>query len=266
MIRKKTSILINFQLLIFAGLISIANGGFSLNPLITILEISKEKTSAEVFLKFEGDVKRPVAVELKITEREVSIDGKKVIHTDSKKVSEKFIIYPAQVVLMPGETQRVQIKWVGDAIPKKEIAYGLIASEVPVKIGDEDEEREKVELRLYLVARYEGIIVLRPSGIKPHLVVESAINKKDEEGKDRLMVTLNNKGTGLQNLKGLNLRISLLDKNGQIMKSNSIRYKPDLLPKQIEHSVFAGYDRILDLPWPEEIPAGPVRVSVEFEK
>lgn len=263
---RKISNSITTLLLVLSGFFSSIYAGFSMNPLITVLEISKGKTSAEVILKFEGDIKRPVAVELKITEREISLDGEKVIQKDNKEISQNFIIYPAQIILMPGENQRVQIKWVGNAIPKKEIAYGLIAEEVPVKIGDEDEKREKAELRLYLVTRYEGIVVLRPSGIKPDLVVKSAINKKDEEKNDRLVITFNNKGTGLQNLKGLYLRVSCLDKNGQIDRSKSIRYKPNLVSRQIEHSVFAGHDRVLDLPWPEEIPAGPVRVSVEFEK
>ncbi|NLW30883.1 MAG: molecular chaperone [Fibrobacter sp.] len=264
--KRKPFILKSFSLLLLSGFFSTIYCGFSLNPLITVLEISKGKTSAEVLLKFEGDVKRPVAVELKVTEREISIDGEKVIHKENEEISRNFIIYPAQVVLMPGDNQRVQIKWVGNTIPKKEIAYGLIAEEVPVKIGDEDEKREKAELRLYLVARYEGIIVLRPSGIKPDLVVKSAVHKKDEEDNDRLVVNLNNKGTGLQNLKGLFLRVSSLDKNGQINRSKSMIYKPKLESKHIKHSVFAGYDRVLDLSWPEEIPAGPVRVSVEFEK
>ncbi len=252
-------------MLITFGLFTIVMGGYSLNPLITILEIAKKQTSAEVIVKFEGDVKAPIALELKVQGREVSIDGKNVIYHDDKS-ADNFVIYPAQIVLMPGEIQRVQVKWVGDSIPSKEITYGFIAEEVPLKIGDEEEKRTKAEARLIIRARYEGIIVLRPAGIKPDVVVESTVSKTDSLGKPRLVVTLHNKGTGLQNLKDIKFRVVPISKSGKPTSNKSVMYTPQLSKDQLKHSVFAGFYRTLDLPWPSEIPVGPVNVGVGFDE
>ncbi len=261
---KKNSIRA-FALIASFGLFTISLGGYSLNPLITILDISKKQTNAEVIVKFEGEVKSPVAIELKVMGREVSLDGKNVLYHEDKSAG-NFIVYPAQIVLMPGDIQRVQVKWVGDSIPLKEIAYGFIAEEAPMKIGDEDAKREKAEARLLLRARYEGIIVLRPAGVKPNVTVESTASKTDSLGKPRLLLTLNNKGTGLQNLAGMKIRIAPISKDGKTISTKSITYTPQLSKEQTKHSVFAGFYRTIDLPWPSEIPVGPVNAVVDFSK
>lgn len=254
-----------FLLFVTSGLFTIAKGGYSLNPLITILDISKKQTSAEVIVKFEGQVKAPAAIELKVMGREVSLDGKTIIYHDDKS-ADNFVIYPAQIVLMPGDIQRVQVKWVGDAIPQKEIAYGLIAEEAPLKIGDENDKRDKPEARLLIRARYEGIIVIRPAGVKPLVVVESTVSKNDSTGKPHLILTLHNKGTGLQNLAGMKLRIAPISKGGKAISNKSITYEPQLSKDQANHSLFAGFYRTIDLPWPSNIPVGPVNVGIDFSK
>jgi fimbrial chaperone protein len=261
----KNSVLQKTVMLMAFGMCTIAQGGYSLNPLITILEISKKQTSSEVIIKFEGDVKAPVALELKVMGREISLDGQTVLYHEDK-AADNFVVYPAQIVLMPGEIQRVQIKWVGDSIPSTEITYGLIAEEAPLKIGDEDEKRSKAEARITIRARYEGIIVLRPAGVKPNVLVESTSSKTDSLGKPRLTVTLHNKGTGLQNLSDIKLRIAPASKDGRVISNKSITYAPQLIKEQTKHSLFAGFYRTLDLPWPSGIPVGPVNVVVDFTK
>ncbi|NLD94640.1 MAG: hypothetical protein GX639_18445 [Fibrobacter sp.] len=247
------------------GLSATVFGGYSLNPLVTILDISKKQTSAEVVVKFEGEVKTPVAVELKVMGREVSLDGKKVLFLEDKS-AEHFIVYPAQIVLMPGDIQRVQIKWVGDSIPSKEMSYGLIAGETPMKIGDEEDKRGKVEARLLIRTRYEAAIILRPANVKPNVTVESTASKTDSLGKPRLLLTLHNKGTGLQKLAGMKLRIAPISKEGKTMSTKSITYSPQLSKEQTNHSIFPGFYRAIDLPWPSGIPVGPVNAVVDFSK
>jgi fimbrial chaperone protein len=262
---QKIPLLQTCVILISVGLLSVIQAGYSLNPLITILEVSKKQMSAEVVVKFEGDVKAPIALELKVKGREVSLDGKTVLYHDDKS-EDNFVIYPAQIVLMPGEMQRVQVKWVGDSIPSKEIVYGLIAEEAPIKVGDEDKVRTKAEARLIIRARYEGAIVIRPAGIKPDVVVESTVSKTDSLGKPRLVITLHNKGTGLQNLAGIRIRVAPISKSGSSLSGKSVIFTPVLTKEQTNHSVFAGYYRTLNLPWPADVPVGPVNVAVEFPK
>ncbi|HAJ78916.1 MAG TPA: hypothetical protein DCO75_04025 [Fibrobacteres bacterium] len=247
------------------GIFQFADAGYSMTPLITILEPSKNITSAEVVIKFEkGDAKVPVAVELKVKGREVSRDGLKLLYPEDKG-ADNFVVYPAQIVLLPGESQRVQIKWVGEAIPKKEIAYGLIAEQAPVKLGDEENARIKAEGRLIMLLRYEGVVVVRPADVRPNTVVDSVGTKVDSVGATRLVLVFSNKGTALQKFSGMTLHVTPLDKNNKMIINKSVEYKPVLNPDQTKHSIFAGFSRKIDVAWPDKLSVGPVKVSVEFE-
>lgn len=243
-----------------------AHAGYSMTPMLTTIDFSKNITSGEVEIKFEkGDAKVPLAIELKVKGRDVAINGSKVSYRDDNS-AENFVVYPSQIVLMPGESQRVQIKWVGKSIPKQEIAYGLIAEQAPVKLGDEDAKRTKAEGRIQVLVRYEGAIVVIPPGAKPHTVADSAIAGKDKEGKNRLIVTIHNAGTGRQKLAGMKLRVLPIDKSGKAIPKSGVVYKPLLTPEQTKQSLFPGYFRQMDVPWPSGLPVGPIRVVVEFDQ
>jgi P pilus assembly chaperone PapD len=238
--------------------------GYDMSPLITVLEPTKgKKTSAVVTIKFIGNDKIPVAVEMKVRGREIDLDGQTSYTED--QAANSITVYPTQIVLYPGDIQRVQVQWVGDTIPGKEIAYGLIAEPAPIKLGDENKERKTVEGRVIALTRYEGIIVIRPTGIKPNIIVESAESKPDSTGKPRMILMLSNAGTGLQNLKGMKLQVTPLGKDGKPV-SGQIAYTPELASQQTKNSIFAGFKRKLNIAWPLGVPVGIVKVTAEFEE
>jgi fimbrial chaperone protein len=241
-----------------------SHAGFSMTPLIVTLEPSKQITTGEVVIKFEGEVKAPTAIEIKVKGREVAQDGVTVLYPEDKSTDD-FVVYPSQIVLMPGEMQRVQIKWVGESMPKKEISYGLIAEEAPIKLGDENEARTKPMGRVIITGRYEGAIVVLPGGGKPNTVVDSAKSGLDTAGNNRLILLINNKGSGRQKLRGLKLQITPLDKNGKMVFNKSLDYKPIIPDELTKQSLFPGYLRRLIMPWPPGLPVGPIKVTVGFE-
>jgi len=253
-----------FSIVLFMSLVNSSQAGFSMSPLIVTLEPSKQVTTGEVIVSFQGDVKAPTAVEIKVKGREVSQDGAKVTYPEDKS-ADNIVVYPTQIVLMPGETQRVQVKWAGEALPRKEIAYGLIAEEAPIKLGDENEPRSKPMGRVILTGRYEGAIVVLPPNIKPNTVVDSAKSGLDSAGNNQLILLINNKGTARQKLQGIKLQVAPIDNSGKPIISKSISYKPVIAMSQTKQSLFPGYLRRLTMPWPPGLPVGPVRVTVEFE-
>jgi fimbrial chaperone protein len=231
--------------------------------MITILEPGAKKTSAVVTVKHEGNVQAPVAVELKITSREIDMNGE-VVHAEDKS-SENFVLYPSQIILLPGDIQRVQIQWVGDSLPSRETAYGLIAQEAPIKLDDQNKERATPQGMVTVLTKYEAIVVLRPAGTRPDVVAESAKPETANGNETKLILVLHNKGTALQKLKGMKLQVTPLNSNGQMIVGRSISYKPELTADQTKHSLFAGYRRRFELPWPSGLSVGPVRVAVDFD-
>jgi fimbrial chaperone protein len=264
MVTGKIATIKVFACVLFFSIFNSASAGFSMSPLIVTLEPSKQITTGEVTISFQGDVKAPTAVEIKVKGREVARDGAKITYPEDKS-ADNIIVYPTQIVLMPGESQRVQVKWAGESMPKKEIAYGLIAEEAPIKLGDENEKRSKPMGRIIITGRYEGAIVVLPPNIKPNTIVDSVKSGLDSAGNNQLILLINNKGTARQKLQGIKLQITPIDNNGKLVINKSIAYKPVIVLSQTKQSLFPGYLRRLAMPWPSGLPVGPVKVTVDFE-
>jgi fimbrial chaperone protein len=264
MVIRRISALKVFACVLFLSIFYSASAGFSMSPLIVTLAPSKQVTTGEVVVSFQGDVKAPTAVEIKVKGREVSQDGAKITYPEDKS-TDNIVVYPTQIVLMPGESQRVQVKWAGESLPKKEISYGLIAEEAPIKLGDENEPRSKPMGRINLTGRYEGAIVVLPPNIKPNTVADSAKSGLDSAGNNQMILLINNKGTARQKLQGIKLQVTPLDNNGKLIINKSVVYKPVIAMSQTKQSLFPGYLRRLTMPWPPGLPVGPIKVTVEFE-
>lgn len=203
----------------------------------------------------------PVPVELSIASREITMDGK-VIYPSSKG-SDDFVIYPSQFILYPGDVKKVQVQWVGTKIPAKEVAFGIISTELPLKVDGSQDQTKGARGLVKVVSRYEGILVVRPKVATPSVVVDSVYSRKDSGGTIMGLI-LNNKGTGMQNLKGMTLSINPLDKAGKIAFSGKNVITPNLSPETVQKSLFAGFRRRVEIPWPKEFAVAPVSVNVSF--
>jgi fimbrial chaperone protein len=245
--------------------LSAVHASFSVSPQIITLEPTGRKSQAWVSVSHSGDSDQPMAIEMKVIKRELDISGR-VFHT-SDETDENFVIYPAQMILFPGEMQMVFIQWAGNPQPDKELVFSFIAENVPIELKskkNDEEIKDKVRLEVRTLVRYEGLIFVRPPKVKPDVVVESANVEMDEAGKPQLIVVLHNQGSARQKLAGMSLTIVPVQ-GDQAEVDKAFTYKPPLPKDQTTHSLYAGYKRRCVLPWPEALPVRPVKVSVIFE-
>lgn len=230
---------------------------FSVSPMKMTLKPQQNLSQQWLTVKTTGN--EPVAVELSILKRGVDIDGR-VFHTKDD-TDDDFLIYPNQLILMPGDVQTVNIQWLGD-MPGKEIIYSLVATQVPIEINQEDNTADGAKLQVKLLVKYEGIIYIQANGISPEVIVESATRGLDTHQNPYLELMLYNKGTARQKINKLKLNVTPLNKNGDPM-GKSIVYMPEMPKEVIKQSLYAKQSRRCLLPWPDGVPAGPVKVSVE---
>jgi P pilus assembly chaperone PapD len=242
-----------------------AHASFSVTPQIITLEPTGRKSQAWVSVSHSGDSDLPMAIELRIIKRDMDISGH--ISYASDETDENFVIYPAQMILYPGEMQMVYIQWAGNTHPEKELVFSFIAENVPVELKskkNEEEIKNTVRLEVRTLVRYEGLIFVRPPKVAPDVVVESANVEMDEAGKPHLNLVLYNRGSARQKLAGMSLTVvPVQGDHAEIDKT--ITYKPPLSKDQTTHSLYAGYKRRCVLPWPESVQVGPVKVTVTFE-
>lgn len=245
---------------------------FSLDTWIISLEPDLRKSSQVITLKYIGneyggpksDAKTllPIPVEFSIFPRYIDLDGK--VTYDTTQPSPDFVIFPSQIILYPGDVQKIQIQWVSDKPLTKETIFGLIAVQVPVNLENSTAPTKAVQGGVTIITRYEGIVVVKPKGTRPEVVVDTAYSKPDTLGKTNLVLHLKNKGTGLQLTKGMKLTVAPLDEKGRVNLQKKISYAPLLNDNATKHALFSGQIRRYITPWPHGIPVGPVQVIPEF--
>jgi P pilus assembly chaperone PapD len=250
---------------------------FNMNTWILIFEPESKVISQMVTYSYQGEKppeidrkqgpmpndeeNAPVPVEINISSREVGLDGK-VIYPNAEG-ADNFVVYPSQFILYPGDSKKIQVQWVGSSIPQKETAYGFISTQIPLDINKDKPKPKSAMGKVSIASRYEGIIVVRPRGIKPNVVVDSAFAAKDSTG-NNLVVLLDNKGTGLQSLKTIAFEVAPLDNAGKIKFNERVQIKSIKESNATNQRLFPGFRRSVQIPWPAGLPMGPVKAMAIF--
>ncbi len=133
------------------GISSIANA-FQLSPVSVALEPSGIKAEQVYLLTNTGA--NPAAIEFSIMTRQQRTNGSEI----RNPAQDLFSVYPAQVVIPSGGTQKVRLKWLGKKPVSREQAYRFIAKELPIKLSKEE------GFHLNMVMTMETAVYIRPAG------------------------------------------------------------------------------------------------------
>ena len=229
----------------------LAGGNFQLETVSVDFSPSGSSATQSFILKSTGD--KPVAIQLGMATREISLGGKET----NVDADDQFMIYPPQLVIPPGEQQTVRVTWLGDPIPTKELAFRIIAEQVPVDLTEikQTEEGKTVSIRVLL--RYLGSVYIKPEGVASKLVLESASSQKDKTGADQLVLNVANQGTAHRLLQ--NIKVTVKAASGQSVTLAGEKQLEGILGENI----LADSKRQFILPWPKEIPVGPVTATFD---
>lgn len=217
------------------------------------IEMSFTPTGRESVRTFrlENDTDGPVAVEISVFGRSITPDG------DDELVpsEDEFVIVPEQVVLGAGDVQWIRVQWIGNPAPEKEMAFRLIAEQLPIDIGDQSEVQGGV---IHLLVRYLASVYVVPKGAKADISVISAEQTKGSDQAPRLLVELRNRGRAHKVLDTIRLVI----KSRVSSDVASVLLTAERLTELGGRNILAGATRQLNLAWPAELPVGPVEVSL----
>jgi len=143
----------------------------------------KGVTSRRLILKNVSN--DPEAQEILMFKRSHEIDGTEV-RTDA---SSEFLVYPSQVVLMPGERKVITVLWTGEKKLTETQAYRLQVKQANLNELDESDDAPKIQI--VVLTNYTKSVYVSPPGAKANLFVESS-QRNDEE--NTLEVILKNDG------------------------------------------------------------------------
>lgn len=233
---------------------------FYLNPMIANLAPAGRESS-QAFEVANASQEQPVAVELYMAKREIAIDGSETYIPE--EAENDFLIYPPQTYLKPGEAQTVRITWLGDPNPPQELAYRLIAQQVPLDTDTQSTNIQGREVNVTTLVRYAGSVYITPEGATPNVTLDNVVHQKSETGEDELVITFHNQGTAHTLLNDLTLGITPANPT---KNSPTITLTPEMLIGISGENILAQSKRQFRLPYPEELPVGDVDVTFDFNR
>ena len=160
---------------------------FQFAPLRTVLKSSGANTKQTYEIKNTKGTPLPVQISVShwtFDEAGVEIDG--------ELADDLFLVYPAEVLVPPGGSSTVRLRWVGGPALETTKVFRIVAEELvlPMKVkGDVAEPRGRIQTKL----RYKGMIEVVKHGGEPDLKFLSG--DLDEEG--GLSLLFENLGDGL---------------------------------------------------------------------
>jgi len=216
---------------LFVALVANVYAAFTIEPAqIVFLADKGEKTAfAEVVHTGGG----PAAVQFSVHDRVLTMDGK--ISGGELPANSDFIVYPAQVILYPGERASVQIQYKGKKKITEDRAYVLLSKEVPIEIDENSEGGVSIKM----LTNYYTLLALVTN--KPGKLV--FVSSKVIDG-GKIEVIAENRGDGRVPMERIGLVVG--GKRIDVFTGNS-------------NSVMPGQQRRFTFEWPRAVTAKEVR-------
>ncbi|MEY3329657.1 MAG: hypothetical protein RLZZ115_2540 [Cyanobacteriota bacterium] len=225
---------------------------FKLEPISRVFEPAG--AGATQSYQVINDSAEQIAVELSIAERKISLEGQET----TESADDDFLVYPSQIVLPPQGVQSVRVTWLGNPNPEKELAYRIIAEQLPINLNNpEESQAETTSGAVKVMFRYMGSVYIRPKNAESNVVLNSISHEKGTDGNDRLVITFDNQGTRRAVLSELNLNLT--------SQGSQLTLKPEQLEGVNNGVILAGNQRRFSIPWPQQLPIGEVTGTFTFK-
>lgn len=225
---------------------------FEVSPIIVTATPSGAGATVTIQATNNGDVKTPI--QISIVHREPDENGKED-YEKSKDASDLFQIIPSQVILAPKEKRSIRITYIGEPRINIEQAFRFIAEEFPIDVSDSSKVKNKTVAAISIVSRYVGSLYVKPPGVLGQLVFDTAIEKDQKETK--MLITIKNTGTEHKILNDAKYNfMTTADKKVYPMSADTLKALGN-------HNILAGKSRKISIPWPKDVPIGPVKIVAE---
>ncbi|MBI3557669.1 MAG: molecular chaperone [Deltaproteobacteria bacterium] len=212
---------------------------FSLAPMSVSLDPNGKGATRSFTIDNNSGEK--LAIQVSMAAREVNAAGVE----KNPDADDDFVVYPSQIVLGGNEKRTVRVTWAGNAKPDKELAFRIIAEQLPVDTHKPDKKDQAV---IRMLLRYMGAVYITPRGSSPRIEVIRL-----EHVKNKLAVTVGNLGTAHQIINSARIRIGSVELKDEDTKALS------------GLNLLAGGERRFEIAWPAQLTAENLKSKAELE-
>lgn len=209
--------------LFFISFFSANSYAFKFSPMSSTIGIKASDNNVLFYL--ENDSNQPIAVQVTLAQREMDINGVE----KNSKIGNELTVYPSQLIIPANEKRSVKVIWTGTVVPVKELAYRLIAEQLPIDL--EKSKSKKASIKVLL--RYIAALYVKAEDFSSEISI-----KEIKIANKVFSIEVNNNGKKHQVLSNLNLKFTDEKNNKKIL------LKPEDLKGMSGENILANSNRI----------------------
>lgn len=196
---------------------------------------------------------REIAVQVSVTTRDHDADGREI----RERAADQWLVFPARMMLAPGQSQAVRIQYTGPGGVERERAYRVIAEQLPVDISGGDQRSG-----INVLFRYEGSAYVRQGRFAPQVTLVGTDRHYENGAFVGVMVQFENRGTTHGILNSLVIRLRLTAEDGTVLEEV---FREEDLPILGGRNLLAG--RVLEevIPLPDAWARGTYEVTYDVQ-
>lgn len=231
---------------------------YSVSP--SLLQLRPTGQGASAFLHLANRTAHPVALDIAVHPHGRDLEGR-ALPLPREEASDDILVYPSQLVLLPGDAASAQIRWIGPPALDRERAYTLVTRQVPIPRDQaEPEPSDALRIDVTVLMNYEVRLYVTPPGAAPRMVIESvsAHASAPDDPEAGLEIMLHNLGAARISLAGKALRIT----SATVARGGPAATIPAADVPALKTPILAGERRRVIIPRPASLPPGALRASL----
>lgn len=258
------------SMMVLTALFSFMDSVYAYNFSPPVVYLTSTGNSSTFLFTVSNPEDRIIPLDMSVYEVKKDLTG---LPVEGEEIIDDFLIYPAQFLLKPKEVKSVQLRWVGDPELLNERTFTFFSREMPIPMdGSKSIAPQGVTARVNVLMNYAVRVYVSTTEAEPDIIIDSVEAKlSDVDGRSiqQLIITCLNKGDKHGKLVDAELQISS-DIPSVYEIETGIENNATVTLSRMEvpgfaTSIFAKSRRRYVIPWPEEIPFGPVKVTLTNE-
>ena len=222
--------------------------GFTLVPISATVDPKGYGVTAS--FRVENETSNRVAFQISMVTRDMNELGKETM----LPATNLFTVFPPQGIIPAGQKQNVRVVWKGTPSPTNELAYRIVAEELPV-----DLEGEKDSSHIKVLLRYLGTVYVRPKNCKSRLNVSAVTRASFQNSTNAYEFAITNHGTAHQGL--INPILTLTDSQG-----NKTELRGEQLPGVEGQNVLALHTRRFRVGLPPDLKEQQYQAEIRVDE
>ena len=243
------------MILLLASLLPLT--AFQFEPLTQDFSPTGLNSRRSFDVKNTGDTQ--IAVKVYMVHREMDLYGVETL----PDASDLFFVFPAQFIVPPQTTQTVRVQWLGPKTVSVEEPYRIMVEQIPLNFSA---NRENTGINVLIA--YYGTVYVVPESFKFGINLVSVKKGADAEGKNVLLIELENTGNTHIILEEPVITIKNTQSGqtaAQTQKQTEISLKNAALTGLINENILPGKHRVFTVPWPQGLQDGDLHATLQLE-